>query len=185
LHWYGPAYSLRSVALRYFNAAGASLDGEIGECHDPETHLIPLAIRAAVEGASPMQIFGTDYPTPDGTAVRDYVHVSDLAEAHVKALSYLLDGAASTALNLGTGTGHSVREVIEAVERVSGRALPQEHATRRPGDPPALVADPARANAVLGWTPRLSDLDTIVGTALAWHCRGEAPTSANLAEEAA
>jgi UDP-glucose-4-epimerase GalE len=184
LNWYGEAYGLRSVTLRYFNAADASPDGDIGESHDPETHLIPLAIRAALEGAAPMHVYGTDYPTPDGTAVRDYVH-SDLAEAHVSALAYLIEGGTGTALNLGTGYGHSVRAVIEAIERVSGRAVPQQHAPRRPGDPPALVADAKRAKSVLGWSPRHSDLDNIVGTALRWHTRSEASAPAGHAEQAA
>jgi UDP-glucose-4-epimerase GalE len=166
---YDAAYGLRSVALRYFNAAGADPEGEIGEDHDPETHLIPLAIAAALGQKRELQIFGDDYPTPDGTAVRDYVHVTDLASAHVKALDYLRRGGTSTALNLGTGTGHSVREVIAAVERASGRRLPARVAPRRPGDPPRLVAAPGRARQVLGWEPVLSDIDTIVSTAWRWH----------------
>ena len=121
LHWYAAAYGLRYAALRYFNAAGADPDGEIGEDHDPETHLIPLAIEAALGGAASSQIFGTDYPTPDGTAIRDYIHVADLADAHLRALAKLRDGATALQLNLGTGRGHSVREVIAAVEKVSGR----------------------------------------------------------------
>jgi UDP-glucose-4-epimerase GalE len=171
LRWYGGAYGLRSVALRYFNAAGADLDGEIGEDHDPETHLIPLVVRAALGQAGPIGIFGTDYPTADGTAVRDYIHVADLADAHVRALGYLGAGGDSAAFNLGTGRGNSVREVIAAVEQAAGRAVPQREAPRRPGDPPELVADPARAEAVLGWRPRHSDLPTIVGSALRWHER--------------
>lgn len=169
LHWYGSAHGLRSVALRYFNAAGADLDGEIGEDHDPETHLIPLAIAAALGQGPQLQIFGSDYPTPDGTPVRDYVHVTDLASAHVKALGYLRGGGSSTALNLGTGTGHSVREVIAALERASGRRVPAREAPRRAGDPPQLVAMPGRAKEVLGWEPRLSDIDTMVSTAWRWH----------------
>jgi len=169
LHWHGAAYGLRSVALRYFNAAGADPEGEIGEDHDPETHLIPLAIAAALGQRSELQIFGNDYPTADGTAVRDYVHVTDLASAHVRALDYLLRGGTSTALNLGTSTGHSVREVIAAVERASGRKVPAREAPRRAGDPPQLVAAPGRAREVLGWEPRHSDIDTIVSTALRWH----------------
>jgi UDP-arabinose 4-epimerase len=171
LHWLGVAHGLRSVSLRYFNAAGADPERELGEDHDPETHLIPLVIQSALGVRDPVKVFGTDYPTPDGTAVRDYIHVTDLANAHVAALEYLRAGGASTALNLGTGRGHSVREVIAAVERLSGRPVPAREAPRRPGDPPVLVADAARAGEVLGWHPRLSDLETIVATAWAWHAR--------------
>jgi len=171
LHWYAGAYRLRYAALRYFNAAGCDPDGEIGEDHEPETHLIPRVLRAALGTADPVDIYGTDYPTPDGTAVRDYIHVTDLADAHVRALADLAAGGGSMALNLGTGGGASVREVIAAVERVSGRAVPRREAPRRAGDPPELVADPARARARLGWQPRHSDLDTIVRTALAWETR--------------
>jgi UDP-arabinose 4-epimerase len=185
LHWYGNAYGLRSVSLRYFNAAGASPDGDTGEDHDPETHLIPLAIRAALDDTRPIDVYGTDYPTPDGTAIRDYVHVLDLADAHVRALLYLAEGGASTALNLGTGRGHSVREVIAAVERVTGRRVARRHAARRPGDPPALVADATLSASLLGWSARHSDIDTIVRTALAWHCRAEVPVPVRPAEKAA
>jgi UDP-arabinose 4-epimerase len=171
LHWYGQAYGLRSVALRYFNAAGCDRAGEIGEEHDPETHLIPLVLRAALGSGPPVSILGTDYPTPDGTAVRDYIHVEDLASAHVLALKYLADGGASTALNLATGQGYSVREIIAAAARAVGHDVPQKEAPRRPGDPPALVADPSRARSVLGWRTRCSDLDTIIGSALAWERR--------------
>jgi len=171
LHWYGRSYDLRFVALRYFNAAGADADGEIGENHDPETHLIPLVVRAALGQAGPIEIYGTDYPTADGTAVRDYVHVADLADAHVRALGYLGAGGDSAVLNLGTGSGHSIREVVAAVERVGGLRVPRREAARRPGDPPKLVADARLAAATLGWGPRQSDLETIVRTALAWHRR--------------
>jgi len=170
LHWYG-AYGLRSVALRYFNAAGADPDGEIGEEHDPETHLIPLAVRAALGQAEPLGVFGTDYPTADGTPIRDYIHVADLADAHVRALRYLEGGGATAAFNLGTGRGHSVREVITAVETAAGRSVPRREMARRPGDPPELVADAALATATLGWRPQHSDLPAIVGTALRWHER--------------
>src|SRR4051812_50000829 len=145
LHWYGGAHGFRYAALRYFNAAGADPDGEIGEEHDPETHLIPLVLRAALGHAGPLHIFGSDYPTRDGTAVRDYIHVADLAAAHVAALDYLKGGGDTAIVNLGTGSGHSVREVIAAVERIGGRAVPRFEAPRRPGDPPELVADPALA----------------------------------------
>jgi UDP-glucose-4-epimerase GalE len=169
LKWYETAHGLRSVALRYFNAAGADGDGDIGEDHDPETHLIPLAIESALGRRSHLDIFGTDYPTPDGSAVRDYIHVTDLATAHVAALDYLAAGNASSALNLGTGRGHSVREVIAEVERVSGRKLPAREAPRRPGDPPVLVAAWEHAARLLQWRPRHSDLGTIVETAWRWH----------------
>ena len=171
LHWYGAAYGMRYAALRYFNAAGADPEGEIGEDHMPETHLIPLVLRAALGSAPPVQLFGTDYPTRDGSAIRDYIHVTDLADAHVRALRHLTDGGDSLTLNLGTGGGASVREVVAAVERVAGRPVPQRETARRPGDPPELVADPALARRRLGWQPRYSDLDTIVRTALAWETR--------------
>jgi UDP-arabinose 4-epimerase len=171
LYWYGQAYGLRSVALRYFNASGCDRGGEIGEEHDPETHLIPLVLRAALGTAGPVSIFGTDYPTPDGTAIRDYIHVEDLASAHVRAIQYLAEGGASTALNLATGRGYSVREIIAAVARAAGREVPQREAPRRAGDPPALIADPSLARSVLGWQAECSDLDTIIRTALAWEMR--------------
>jgi UDP-arabinose 4-epimerase len=169
LRWYGEAYHLRSVSLRYFNAAGADLQGEIGELHEPETHLVPLVLRAALGQRSHIDIFGTDYPTADGTAIRDYIHVEDLAEAHLRALEYLSAGRESAALNLGTGKGHSVREVIAAAEAVSGRTVPRRNAARRAGDPPILVADPSLAAEQLGWRARHSDLQTIIRTAFAWH----------------
>ena len=169
LHWEGIAHGLGHIALRYFNAAGADPEGEIGEHHDPETHLIPLILDAAHGRRPQIDIFGTDYPTPDGSAVRDYIHVADLAAAHVLALRYLEQGGASVALNLATGQGYSVREVIAAAERVTGRRIPRRESARRPGDPAALVADPARARALLGWTPRHSDLDTLISDAWAWH----------------
>jgi UDP-arabinose 4-epimerase len=171
LRWYGPAYGLRSVALRYFNAAGCDRGGEIGEEHDPETHLIPLVVRAALGTAPPVQIFGTDYPTEDGTAIRDYIHVDDLAVAHVRALQYLVAGGESTAVNLATGSGYSVRQIIAAVEKAVGHAVPHREAPRRAGDPPALVADASLAGRVLGWRAQYSDLDTIIHTALAWEMR--------------
>jgi UDP-arabinose 4-epimerase len=175
LHWYAGAYGLRYAALRYFNAAGADPDGEIGEDHDPETHLIPLVLRAALGRGDPISIFGTDYPTRDGTAIRDYIHVSDLADAHLRALDHLAAGGQNAAINLGTGSGHSVREVIAAVERISGRPVPRREVARRAGDPPELVADPALALSRLGWQPRHSDLDTIIATALAWETRASRP----------
>jgi len=171
LHWYAAAYGLRSVSLRYFNAAGADPEGEIGEHHEPETHLVPLVLQAALGQRPHIDIFGTDYPTPDGTAIRDYVHVCDLAIAHLRALERLRGGGGSAAVNLGTGQGHSVREVIAAAELASGRKVPARAAPRRPGDPPALVADPSLAGEILGWHPQHSDLDTIIRTSLAWHTR--------------
>jgi UDP-glucose-4-epimerase GalE len=172
LHWYGQAYGLGSVALRYFNASGADPDGELGEVHDPETHLIPLVIEAALGRRKAVGIFGTDYPTPDGTAIRDYIHVADLADAHVRALDYLVKGGVSTALNLGTGRGHSVREVIETVSLVAGTPVPHVEQPRRVGDLPELVAEPSRARDVLGWIPKYPELRTIVEHAWAWHTRG-------------
>ena len=172
LHWYGQAYGIRYAALRYFNAAGADPDGEVGETHDPETHLIPLAIEAAV-GAGELAIFGTDYPTPDGTAIRDYIHVADLADAHLRALAKLRDGTPALRLNLGTGQGHSVRAVIAAVDRVTGKSVRTREVGRRAGDPPALVADARQAGAALGWKPRYPELDTIVEHAVRWRTHGK------------
>lgn len=172
------AHGLRSTPLRYFNAAGASPDGEIGEAHDPETHLIPLALAAAAGQGPELTVFGDDYPTPDGTCIRDYIHVSDLADAHVRALHYLEEGGPSRAFNLGTGAGVSVREILDSVERVTGRAVPCRTGPRRPGDPPVLVADASRAKRDLGWQPRLSDIDTIIATAWKWHQRAAEAESA-------
>lgn len=169
LQWYGRAYGLGWTALRYFNASGADPEGRIGEEHDPETHLIPLILQTALGERSHIGIFGTDYPTADGTAVRDYIHVDDLADAHVLALRHLERGGDSQAFNLGTGTGHSVRAVIDAAERVTGQPIPVKLAPRRDGDPAVLVADPRRARQVLGWQPRYADIDGIVATAWHWH----------------
>ena len=171
LQWYGSAHGFTHATLRYFNAAGADPEGEIGEDHQPETHLIPLVLEAALGNRAQIDVFGTDYATPDGTAIRDFIHVQDLAEAHVKALDRLLAGGLSLTLNLGTGVGHTVREVITAAERITGHRIPRREGPRRAGDPPVLVADASRAREVLGWTPGLSDLDTIIRTAWAWHCR--------------
>jgi UDP-glucose-4-epimerase GalE len=168
IRWYGEAYGIRWAALRYFNAAGADAEGELGEEHDPETHLIPLVIRAALGRRAQVEVFGTDYATPDGTAIRDYIDVGDLAEAHVLALRKLMAGGESLAMNLGTGRGHSVREVIAAVEQVAQRKVPARDAARRPGDPPVLVADPGRAFQALGWKPRQSSLGSIVERAWKW-----------------
>jgi UDP-arabinose 4-epimerase len=171
LAWYGAAHGLEWVALRYFNAAGCDPAGELGELHDPETHLLPLAIRAALGKGPALQIRGTDYPTNDGTAVRDFVHVSDLAEAHVLALNYLDRGGPSGAFNLGTGRGSSIREVMKAIQRYTDCKVPAVEVGRRAGDPPELVADPARANALLAWHPSRSNLDSIVRTAADWEMR--------------
>ncbi len=162
------AHSIRSVRLRYFNAAGADPAAEIGELHDPETHLIPLVLDAALGRRPAVSIFGTDYPTPDGTALRDYIHVMDLAAAHVAALRRLLNGGESAAVNLGTGRGASVREVIDAVEKTTGRKVPTREEPRRAGDPPELVADPRRAEALLGWRAEAS-LAAIIADAWRWH----------------
>jgi UDP-glucose-4-epimerase GalE len=165
------AHGLNFAALRYFNAAGADPDGEAGEEHDPETHLIPNALKAAVGLGGPMKLFGTDYPTSDGTCVRDFIHVSDLAQAHILAADRIASGEGSLQLNLGSGHPCTVREVLSAVERTTGRPVPVELAGRRPGDAVALYADTRRVKAELGWTPALSDIDTIVATAWAFHSR--------------
>lgn len=157
------------AALRYFNAAGADPEAEIGEAHDPETHLIPLALAAAMGKRPPLQIFGDNFPTPDGTAIRDYIHVSDLADAHVKALQAILQDGKNLTLNLGTGNGYSVREILSAVKRLVGKEVPTILAPRAIEDPSALVADPTRAEKLLHWSPELSSLDTIIETAYAWH----------------
>ena len=162
------AYGIKWTAFRYFNAAGADPDCEIGEDHSPEIHLIPRALEAAT-GGPPLLVFGNDYPTPDGTCLRDFIHVTDLADAHVKALQRLADGGASSAYNLGTGTPHSVRDVIRAVERVTGRTVAWKQAPRRPGDPAVLYATARKAAAELGWKPHFTDLDAIVRTAWEWH----------------
>jgi UDP-glucose-4-epimerase GalE len=162
------AYGIRFVVLRYFNAAGAHPDGTIGEDHDPEIHIIPRAIQAA-NGGPGLKVFGEDYPTPDGTCLRDYIHVCDLADAHVRALDALADGIPSGVFNVGTGTPHSVRSVIETVSRVVGQPVQWEPAARRPGDPAALYASSQRIRQALGWQPRFADLETIVQHAWRWH----------------
>lgn len=163
------AWGLRSVSFRYFNAAGAHPSGALGEDHAPETHLIPLVLYAALGKRPSIRIFGEDYDTPDGTCVRDYIHVSDLADAHVLGVDYLLGGGASTAVNLGNGRGFSVKEVIAAATRVTGRPIAVEKAERRPGDSPALVGSSERARKLLGWSPRYPELETIIAHAWAWH----------------
>ena len=162
------AYGIRSIRLRYFNAAGADPDGELGEDHDPEIHLIPRAIDAA-RGGLPFALFGEDYPTPDGTCIRDYVHVTDLADAHVRALNRLLEGGESSTYNVGTEQPSSVREVLAAVERVTGHRVPFTSAARRPGDPAALYASAARVREELGWVPQRVSVETIVADAWRWH----------------
>lgn len=167
---YDMAYGLKSVALRYFNAAGADPESEIGESRDIETHLVPLAIEAALGRSAPLEIFGDDYPTHDGTAIRDYIHVSDLAEAHVRALDYLLAGGASKKLNIGTGRGYSVSEILQSLEEFTGKKVPYKFAPRRPGDPPELVADPSEGFDLLGADMLAhSTLENIIATAWRWH----------------
>jgi len=166
---YDTAYGLLSASLRYFNACGADPETEIGEDHDPEPHLIPRALMAAAGQLESLDVLGTDYPTPDGTCIRDYVHVSDLADAHVKALSYLQDGGETTALNLGSGQGFSVRQVVDAVERVTGKNVATRNLERQPGDVAQLFADGSLAQRVLGFDPVITDLDEIVATAWAWY----------------
>lgn len=165
---YSHAYGLKFAALRYFNAAGCSLDGLIGEDHNPETHLIPLVLEAAAGTRPHITVFGTDYPTPDGSCVRDYIHVNDLARAHILAIDTLEGGADSFKCNLGTGIGHSVKELIAAAERVTGRTIQVVYGERRAGDPPELVAAPGLARSLLGWEAEYKDLDMILKTAWAW-----------------
>lgn len=166
---YDRAYGIRYACLRYFNAAGADPEGEIGEEHEPETHLIPLLIQAALGQRPYVEIFGSDYPTADGTAIRDYIHVSDLATVHVHALRHLLSGGESVFANVGTGRGHSVNDVRQAVEAVTGCRVPTRLSPRRAGDPSILVAEPARACATFGWTPTWLDVGEIVASAVRWH----------------
>ncbi|WP_020591763.1 UDP-glucose 4-epimerase GalE [Kiloniella laminariae] len=165
---FAAAYQFSSAILRYFNAAGADPEGEIGEEHDPEPHLIPNVLKA-VSGGDPLVIHGADYPTPDGTCIRDYIHVCDLATAHVAALRALLEGRTSFACNLGTGRGSSVLEILTAVKKITGKSVPHDFGPRRPGDPAELVALTARAHDLLGWKPSHSDLETIIKTAWQWH----------------
>jgi UDP-glucose-4-epimerase GalE len=165
------AYGLRSICLRYFNACGADPDGETGEVHDPEPHLIPRAIFAALGTLKEFQVHGSDYPTPDGSPIRDYIHVCDLAAGHIAAVRRLLDGARSQKINLGIGRGYSVKEVIAEIERVTGRPVPHTDGPRRVGDPPCLIADASLAKTALNFQPRWSDLPTIIDTAWRWHSR--------------
>lgn len=173
LEAYGKAYGLSFVSLRYFNAAGADESGEIGELHDPETHLVPAVLKAAAGMSPKVEIYGTDYPTPDGTCIRDFIHVNDLAEAHAQSLEYLVAGGESIALNLGTGKGYSVHEVIDSAERITGCRIQKSLCPRRPGDPPVLVADPSRAESALGWKASRS-LEQILSSAWKWVMRHRA-----------
>ena len=168
-HWTGQAHNLRYVSLRYFNACGAHPNGQIGEAHDPETHLIPLILQVPLGQRDHIAIFGTDYDTPDGTCVRDYIHVSDLAQAHIRALRYLREGGKSDIFNLGNGVGFSVREVIETARKVTGHPIPATEEARRAGDPSTLIASSAKAKEILGWDPQFDDLETIISTAWKWH----------------
>ncbi len=169
MRWTSQAHGLRYVALRYFNACGAHPSGAIGEAHDPETHLIPLILQVPNGTRAKISIFGDDYPTPDGTCIRDYIHVTDLAQAHILALDYLMNGGENNVFNLGNGVGFSVKEVIDVARKVTGHAIPAEICPRRAGDPAQLVASSEKAKSVLGWKPRFADLETIVSTAWAWH----------------
>lgn len=168
---YSVAHGLRYAAMRYFNAAGADPDGTIGERHEPETHVIPLAIRGALKNDYTFTIFGNDFDTRDGTGLRDYIHVADLADAHCRALEYLLNGGASDVFNLGTGNGTTVEEIAAAVEYVSGKKLPRKIGPRRAGDPPALVASAEKAERILGWKPQHSDIKNIIASAWRWHAQ--------------
>jgi UDP-glucose 4-epimerase len=162
------AYGLKSICLRYFNASGADASGSIGEMHEPESHLIPLVLKSALT-QEPIKVFGTDYPTPDGTCLRDYIHVTDLANAHMLALNALLDGAASAVYNLGNSVGYSVRQVVELACRITGKNIPVKETGRRPGDPAVLVANADRIKQSLGWRPKYEALETIIETAWNWH----------------
>lgn len=167
--WLSKQTDFRYVAFRYFNACGAHPSGKIGEAHRPESHLIPLILQVPLGQRESIKIFGTDYPTPDGTCIRDYIHVSDLAEAHVRGMEYLQGGGSSASINLGTGHGYSVREIINVARKVTGHAIPAVETERRAGDPPSLVAKADRAAEVLGWKASRSDLNTIVSSAWLWH----------------
>ncbi len=167
--WYGRAYGLKSTFLRYFNAAGADASGSIGEVHEPEAHLIPLVLDAALGRRKEITVFGTDYPTPDGTCIRDYIHVTDLAISHYLALKVMMEKGQGDAFNLGTGRGYSVKEVIAEAQRVTGKLIPVNFGPRRPGDPPELVGKTNKAEKILGWKPEHSNLENILKTAWAWH----------------
>lgn len=169
MRWFDQAHDIRYVSLRYFNAAGAHENGKIGEDHRPETHLIPLVLQTALGQRKEMKVFGSDYPTPDGTCIRDYIHVSDLADAHVLAVEYLRSGGQSDVFNLGSGNGFSVLEVIQTAERVTGRSIPTVTEERRAGDPAVLIASADKAKSVLGWSPKRDDLNVLIESAWNWH----------------
>ena len=168
-HWTAQAHNLRYVSLRYFNACGAHPNGQIGEAHEPETHLIPLILQVPNHKRDYISIFGTDYETKDGTCVRDYIHVNDLAQAHILAMKYLRDGNESDIFNLGNGVGFTVKEVIEAARTVTGHPIPAKVEPRRAGDPSTLIASSEKAKKILGWKPQYDDLETIISTAWNWH----------------
>jgi len=169
LRWYDEIYGIKNICLRYFNAAGADLDGKIGEDHQPETHIIPLAIKTALGQQKEFTLFGDDYPTPDGTCIRDYIHVLDLASAHIKALEFLQKEKRSDIFNVGTGRGYSNKQILEMVKKISSIDFPVKIAPRRPGDPAAIWADNKKIKKVLGWEPKYSDLETIICSAWKWH----------------
>lgn len=169
MKWVSHAHGLRFVALRYFNACGAHRSGKIGEAHNPETHLIPLILQVPNGQREKIMVFGDDYATPDGTCIRDYIHVTDLAQAHILALDYLLKGGENNVFNLGNGVGFSVREVVDCARKVTGHPIPEEMAPRRAGDPAQLIASSEKAMKVLGWKPQYNDLETIIATAWEWH----------------
>jgi UDP-glucose 4-epimerase len=177
---YSAAYDLKSVCFRYFNAAGAEPTGLLGEDHEPETHLIPLILLTALGQREAISVFGTDYPTPDGTCIRDYIHVLDLAKAHVLGLEYLLAGGESETFNLGNGNGFSVKETIEAAKQVTGQTISVKYCDRRPGDPPILVGSSAKARKILGWQPQYSDLKQIIAHAWQWHQKRHAANDSSL-----
>lgn len=169
MSWVSQAHGLRYVALRYFNACGAHVSGQIGEAHNPETHLVPVILQVPNGKREKIMVFGDDYPTKDGTCVRDYIHVTDLAQAHILALDYLLGGGGNNVFNLGNGVGFTVQEVIDVARKVTGHPIPAEIAPRRAGDPAQLIASSQKAKDVLGWNPRFDSLETIISTAWAWH----------------
>lgn len=169
LDWYDELYGVKSIKLRYFNASGATLDGSLGESHRSETHIIPLALEVAEGKRDVFEMYGNDYPTPDGTCIRDYIHVLDLADAHVKAVEYLKDKGNSDIFNLGVGRGYSNREVVQTIEKVTGKKLPIRYADRRAGDPASIFADNTKAKKILGWEPKHSDIETIISSSWRWH----------------
>lgn len=169
LDWYDELYGIKSIKLRYFNASGATLDGNLGESHQPETHIIPLALEVTAGKREVFEIYGKDYPTPDGTCIRDYIHVLDLADAHVSAMEYLKTKHQSDSFNLGVGRGYSNREVVRTIEKITGNKLPTRYAGRRAGDPASIYADNTKAKKILHWEPKYSDLETIISSSFLWH----------------